>query len=60
MSDAKSPPRLSRKGLTEAEMRQRRQAEALRTNLARRKEQTRGRQEETPAQPEAGEPARED
>jgi len=44
MNDAKHPV-LSHKGRTEAEERQRRQAEALRANLARRKAQGRARAE---------------
>lgn len=53
MSTAKTPPQLSEKGLTEAELRRQRQAEALRANLARRKTQLRGRVEDeaTPPQP---------
>lgn len=57
MSDSKSKPQFSEKGLTEAEVRRQRQAEALRANLARRKAQTRGRAEDEPAPAPAPAPA---
>ena len=41
-------PQISKKGLAEAEDRARRQAEALRANLARRKTQSRARAEDEP------------
>jgi hypothetical protein len=41
-------PTLSPKGQTDADERRRRQAEALRANLARRKAQSRAREDETP------------
>lgn len=46
MSTTKSQPQLAEKGLTEAEARRKRQAEALRANLARRKTQARERDEQ--------------
>ena len=46
MSETKSQPQFSSKGLSEAERRRQRQAEALRTNLARRKTQARERADE--------------
>ena len=46
MSDTKSQPQLSSKGLSEAERRRQRQAESLRANLARRKTQARERADE--------------
>ncbi|MGE5515031.1 MAG: hypothetical protein ACM31D_04345 [Bacteroidota bacterium] len=46
MTDPKTPPQLSDKGQTEAELRRQRQAEALRANLARRKAQSRSRADE--------------
>ncbi len=61
MSDAKTPrvsdPKLSDRGQAEAAERQKRQAEQLRVNLARRKAQSRARQEgeaeqDKPADPE--------
>jgi hypothetical protein len=51
MNDSKSKPQFSDKGLTEAELRRQRQAEALRANLARRKAQVRGRTDEQPQPP---------
>lgn len=54
MSDTKPQPQFSSKGLSEAERRRQRQAEALRANLARRKTQSRERADEpataTPSQ----------
>lgn len=41
-------PQFSDKGRTEAELRRQRQAEALRANLMRRKEQARGRTADDP------------
>lgn len=52
MTDPKTQPQLSDRGQTEAELRRRRQAEALRANLARRKAQSRSRVDE-PAEPVA-------
>ena len=50
--DTKNRPQISKSGLAEAEDRARRQAEALRANLARRKTQSRARAEgEDTAQP---------
>ena len=49
MSDTKTQPQFSDKGLSEAALRRQRQAEALRANLARRKAQLRGRAEEEQA-----------
>lgn len=46
MSDTKPQPQFSSKGLSEAERRRQRQAEALRANLARRKTQARERADE--------------
>ncbi len=46
MSETKSQPQFSSKGLSEAERRRQRQAEALRANLARRKTQARERADE--------------
>jgi hypothetical protein len=59
MSTPKDQPRLAEKGLTEADARRRRQAEALRANLARRKAQSRDRDEQQPQaddEPPTGEP----
>ena len=54
MNDTKPQPQFSSKGLSEAERRRQRQAEALRANLARRKTQSRERTDEpataTPSQ----------
>lgn len=49
MSDSKTQPQFSEKGLTEAELRRQRQAEALRANLGRRKAQVRGRADDQQA-----------
>lgn len=57
MSDPKPQPQFSDKGLSEAELRRRRQAEALRANLARRKAQVRSRAEEEPTAPSPEEAA---
>jgi hypothetical protein len=63
MSDRKSQPQFSQKGLSEADLRRQRQAEALRANLARRKAQVRERRDDAeppsagqqpPAQPDEG------
>ena len=45
MDQRKERPQTSPKGQTEAEARRQRQAEALRANLARRKAQTRARED---------------
>lgn len=54
MSDEPQRPRLSEKGLTEAERKRQRQAEALRANLHRRKAQSRARDDD--AKPAEDEP----
>lgn len=51
MTDTKTQPQFSSKGLSEAEKRRQRQAEALRANLSRRKSQARERAEEPPPPP---------
>jgi hypothetical protein len=48
MSAEKERPKRGESAQTEADRRQARQAEALRANLRRRKEQTRARDEEKP------------
>lgn len=64
MSDTKPQPQFSSKGLSEAERRRQRQAEALRANLARRKTQARERVDEpvtaTPSQDDTAAPLQDD
>jgi hypothetical protein len=54
MSDSERPT-LTDKGKRDADERAKRQAEALRANLARRKAQARARQDQEPPPPKAGE-----
>jgi hypothetical protein len=51
MTESKDRPQFSDRGTAEAEARKRRQAEALRANLARRKEQSRARADEPATMP---------